>query len=222
VDLDLQPYESRLILFTDSASGIEKGKGKPVVHAAPSRTIDLTPDWKITFSETKQTISMPELHSWSEEPDFKYYSGQVSYLGTFDLSAQDLGSGIEGELDFGTGTPIEEPNPLPQFSMKAYWEGPVREAAEVYVNGERAGFVWHPPYTIDVSRFLTVGKNSLRIIVGNTAINSLAGHALPAYRLLNERYGQRFTPQDMGNLQALPSGILGALKLRLAQRVQPQ
>ena len=220
VDLDLQPYESRLILFTDSASRIEKGK--PVVPPGPSRTIDLTTDWKITFSETKQTIGMPELHSWSEDPDFKYYSGQVSYLRTFDLSAQDLSPGIEGELDFGTGTPIEEPNPLPQFSMKAYWEGPVREAAEVYVNGERAGFVWHPPYTIDVSRFLTVGKNSLHIIVGNTAINSLAGRALPAYRLLSKRYGERFTPQDMGNLQALPSGILGELKLRLAQRVQPQ
>jgi len=109
-----------------------------------------------------------------------------------------------------------------ESSMKAYWEGPVREAAEVYVNGERAGFVWHPPYTIDVSRFLTVGKNSLHIIVGNTAINSLAGRALPAYRLLSKRYGERFTPQDMGNLQALPSGILGELKLRLAQRVQPQ
>jgi len=26
--------------------------------------------------------------------------------------------------------------------MKAYLEVPVREAAEVYVNGERAGFVW--------------------------------------------------------------------------------
>jgi hypothetical protein len=123
-------------------------------------------------------------------------------------------------LDFGLGTPIEEPNPLPHFSMRAYFEGPIREAAEVYVNGERAGFVWHPPYTIDVTRFLKAGANSLHIIVGNTAINSLAGRGLPTYRLLNERYGERFTPQDMGNLQALPSGILGDLRLNLEQRPQ--
>jgi hypothetical protein len=101
--------------------------------------------------------------------------------------------------------------------MKAYIEGPIRESAEVYVNGEHAGFVWRPPYTIDVTRFLTVGTNSLRIIVGNTAINSMAGSALPTYRLLNDRYGERFVPQDMVSLQALPSGILGGLRLNLAQ-----
>jgi hypothetical protein len=101
--------------------------------------------------------------------------------------------------------------------MKAYFEGPIREAAEIYVNGQHAGFVWHPPYTIDVTKFLTVGTNNLRIVVGNTAINSLAGHALPTYRLLNERYGERFVPQDMSNLQPLPSGILGGLRLNLTQ-----
>jgi hypothetical protein len=158
---------------------------------------------------------MAKLHSWSEDPTFKHYSGQVSYLKTFDLSSQDLSPGTSGVLDFGRATPIEEPTPLPQHSMKAYLEVPVREAAEVYVNGERAGFVWHPPYTIDVTRLLRAGKNNLRIIVGNTAINSLAGRALPTYRLLNQRYGERFVPQDMVNLEALPSGILGGLRLDL-------
>ena len=217
VDIDLQPYESRLILFTDSATQLEKRL--PALHA-PSKTIDLTTDWKVTFNAPNQTVAMSKLHSWSEDTPSKYYSGQASYLKMFDLSAQDLGSGSSGILDFGQGTPIEEPNPLPEHSMKAYLEGPIREAAEVYVNGERAGFVWRPPYTIDVTRFLTVGTNSLRIIVGNTAINSLAGSALPTYRLLNDRYGERFVPQDMVSLQALPSGILGGLRLHLALRPQ--
>ena len=137
---------------------------------------------------------MPKLRSWGEDPTLKYYSGQASYLRTFELSTQDLNSGTTAVLDFGQGTPIEEPNPLPRFSMKAYFEGPIRDAAEVYVNDQRAGSVWRPPYTIDITRFLTVGKNSLCIIVGNTAINSMAGRALPGYRLLNERFGERFTP----------------------------
>jgi hypothetical protein len=167
-----------------------------------------------------KTISMTKLHSWSGDPALKYYSGQASYLKTFNLTAQDLNSGISGVLDFGPGAPIEEPTPLPQHSMKAYFDGPVREAAEVYVNGERAGFVWHPPYTIDVNKLLRRGENNLRIIVGNTAINSMAGRALPAYRLLNQRFGARFTPQDMENLQALPSGILDGLRLDLERRNQ--
>jgi hypothetical protein len=217
IDLDLQPYESRLILFTNSATRLEK-KQPPL--RVPSRTVELSTDWKITFTKTNQTLTMQRLRSWSDDPIFKYYSGRASYFRTFDLFPQDLHSGTIGVLDFGQGTPIEEPNPLPEFSMNAYLEGPIREAAEVYVNGKHAGFVWRPPYTIDVTRFLTVGTNSLRIIVGNTAINSMAGRALPTYRLLNERFGERFKPQDMGNLQSLPSGILQSLRLSLERQTQ--
>jgi glycosyl hydrolase family 106( putative alpha-L-rhamnosidase) len=217
VELDLQPYESRLILFTDSAT---RAENKRPVARGPSKTIDLTTDWTLTFKGTNQTLAMPKLHPWSEDPTFKYYSGQVSYSRTFDLSVEDLSSGFKGVLDFGPGTATEEPNPLPQFSMRAYLEGPIREAAEVYVNGKDAGSVWHPPYKVDVTKYLTAGNNNLRIVVGNTAINSLAGRALPTYRLLNDRYGERFKPQDMGNLQALPSGLLGNLELKLTSRAQ--
>jgi len=214
VDLDLQPYESRLIFFTDFET--QRQKSKPAARIR-IKTVDLTTDWKATFGETNKTFSVPALHSWAEDTSFKYYSGQVSYTRTFDLSDKGLCSGMNAVLDFGPGTPVEEPSPPPEHSMRAYLEAPVREAAEVYVNGQRAGFVWRPPYTVNVTRFLTAGENSLRIIVGNTAINSLAGRALPSYRLLNQRYGERFTPQDMGNLQPLPSGILGGLRLDLDQ-----
>jgi hypothetical protein len=50
-------------------------------------------------------------------------------------------------------------------------------------------------------------------MVGNLAINELAGTSLPDYRLLNRRYGERFSPQDMENLQPLPSGLLGTIRL---------
>ena len=212
VDLDLQPYESRVVLFSDSVTHKPKFSTK---QGAAVRTIDLTPDWKVSFDEANQNISMAKLHSWSDDPELKYYSGRASYAKSFELSAADLSSRLKAVLDFGEGVPVEEPNPLPEHSMKAYLEGPVREAAEVYVNGQPAGRVWHPPYELDVTRFLTAGKNDLRIEVANTAINSLAGRALPSYRLLNERYGQRFTPQDMRGLQSLPSGILGDLQLKL-------
>ena len=156
---------------------------------------------------------MSHLHSWSDEEDFKYYSGEVTYEKSFEPPVLEPGS--RAVLDFGQGTPIPIPDPLPSFNMRAYLESPVREAADVYVNDQHAGVVWRPPYSIDVTPFLKPGQNDLRIVVGNTAINQLAGQSLPDYRLLNDRYGQRFVPQGMDHLQALPSGIVGGLRLRL-------
>jgi len=100
VDFDLQPYESRLILLTDSATQIKKAQ--PTVRSR-AKIIDLTTDWRVAFDGRNQTIAMAKLHSWSEDPTFKHYSGQVSYLKTFDLSSQDLSPGTNGVLDFGTG-----------------------------------------------------------------------------------------------------------------------
>ena len=214
-DLRLLPYESRLILITnlpmESPQTIATSDSTVDSH---SRDIDLSSDWDLTFSETNQTTHMGKLHSWSEEEPFKYYSGRVTYKKIIELPA-DVKSGTSVILDFGDGTPVPKPDPLPTFNLRAFLEGPVREAAEVYVNGQRAGVVWHPPYTLELSSLLKPGTNELRIIVGNTAINSLAGSALPDYRLLNDRHGQRFVPQGMENLQPLPSGLMGGLRLRL-------
>ena len=213
IEVSFQPYESRLIFFTNSPIKPEPSW----ISDSPARSIDLSADWNLNLSGSKKTIHMATLHSWSEEEPFKYYSGQVVYEKTIDLPF-DLSPGAELILDFGEGTPVPKPDPLPTFNLRAYLEGPIREAAEIFVNGQRAGVVWHPPYTIDLSSFLKAGKNDLRIVVGNTAINSLAGSALPDYRLLNARHGERFVPQGMENLQPLPSGILGGLWLRATPR----
>ena len=212
VELSLQPYESRLILFTNSAL---KGELQRPADT-PSTIRNLSSDWTLTFAGSNRKLQMARLHSWSDEPDFQYYSGQVTYEKTFDRPANPA-PGASFVLDFGEGTPVPTPDPVPELNMRAYLEGPVREAAEVYVNGQRAGVVWHPPYTIDLSPFVKAGSNDLRIIVGNTAINSLSGSVLPDYRLLNDRYGERFSPQGMSNLQPLPSGLIGDVQLKISQ-----
>ncbi len=97
--------------------------------------------------------------------------------------------------------------------MRAYLESPIREVAEVFVNDKFAGYVWHPPFEVNVTSFVHAGSNEIKVLVGNTAINTLAGHPLPDYRLLNARYGVRFIPQDMDNLKPLPSGMLGPVTL---------
>jgi hypothetical protein len=96
-------------------------------------------------------------------------------------------------------------------------DAPVRDAAVLYVNGKRAGAVWCPPFAVDVTGLLKTGANKIEVAAGNLAINYMAGRSLPDYRLLNLRYGSRFDPQDMKNLQPLPSGLLGPIRLVPAQ-----
>ena len=123
---------------------------------------------------------------------------------SFPTAASD--GGADGT---GSGTP----------RMQAWLDSPVREAAVVFVNEKLAGTVWLPPYQVDATKYLHAGDNQLRIVVGNLAINEMAGRALPNYRLLNDRYGERFRAQDLTNVEPLPSGILG--DLRLVPRTAP-
>jgi hypothetical protein len=97
--------------------------------------------------------------------------------------------------------------------MQAWVDAPVRDAAVVYVNGTRAGTAWCPPYTVDVTALVRPGTNIIRIEAANTAINHMAGRALPDYRLLNLRYGARFEPQDMDKVQPVPAGLFGPIRL---------
>jgi hypothetical protein len=97
--------------------------------------------------------------------------------------------------------------------MQAWLDAPVREAAVVYVNDQRAGAVWCPPYALDVTRFLRPGENRIKIVVANLALNYMAGRRLPDYRLLNLRYGERFQAQDMDKVQPATAGLLGPIRL---------
>lgn len=217
VGLDLEPYGSRILVFShrqESHDSIAKGdagsQNQPISNTPPA--LDLSTDWKVTFGRTGRSMVMDHLHSWTDDEDTRFFSGEVTYEKTFTLPEGLIQPGIEFMLDFGKGKPIPEEhreNP----GMQAWFESPVREAAVVYVNGRRAGSVWHPPYSVDVTAQLRPGENTLRIVVGNLAINEMAGSALPDYRLLNSRYGVRATPQDMENLHPLPSGLLGPIRL---------
>jgi len=213
VELDLQPYESRLVYLANEAA---QPRVPPAGTTWKPVEIDLKSDWTLTFKGLGREAHLKELHSWSDLAEFKYYSGEVAYRKTLELGSKALQRGEPLYLDFGSGTVVDNPSPLRLPNMRAYLESPVREAAEVYVNGARAGVVWHPPYALRIDQLLKLGKNDLTIVVGNTAINSLAGRSLPDYRLLKARYGNLFSNQDMENLTPLPSGILGDLRLTSA------
>ncbi len=209
IKLELAPYESRVIVF---------GKeGKPARAAeermeSGSRAIDLTSDWKVTFERTGRSMEMARLHSWTNDEATRFYSGRAIYEKRVNVPAEFLTGGARVMLDFGRGTVIE-PTLGVSPGMHALLDSPVRESAVVFANDKRAGAVWHPPYLLDVTSYIKAGENSLRIVVGNLAMNEMAGHPLPDYRLLNLRYGERFVPQDMKEVKVLPSGIVGPLRL---------
>jgi len=195
--LDLEPYESRILLYSHSPSTAP-------ATPAPKQSVDISTDWEVSFPAAPE--NMHELKSWTEDEETKYYSGTAAYEKQISISDTRV------MLNLGQGTPIEVPASRGP-GMRAALESPVREAAQVYVNGKLAGVIWHPPYELDLSKFVHPGANVLSIIVGNTAINRMAGEAQPDYKLLNLRYGERFQPQDMKNLEPLPSGLLGGVRL---------
>jgi hypothetical protein len=209
IEFQLAPYESRLIFFSENGTA-----GPRAEQTVAIRTVDLSTDWQIAFDDSPSTyIPMQTLGSWERLPQRQFYSGKATYRKQITFSLSELRRGNSLTLNFGEGTPIPLPDPLSGFNMRAYLESPIRDAAEVLVNGKPAGYVWHPPFEVDITPFVHSGSNEIKVLVGNTAINRLAGQPPPDYRLLNARYGLRFIPQDMNNLKPLPSGLLGPITL---------
>ena len=89
----------------------------------------------------------------------------------------------------------------------------MRDAAIVYINGQRAGAVWCSPYEVEVGRYLRAGENSIRVVVANSALNAMAKGPLPDYKALTAKYGERFQAQDMQSVTPQPSGLLGPVRL---------
>jgi hypothetical protein len=204
--LDLEPYGSRVIVFTRRTLT----EPKPLV-TKPGETIDLSSGWQVKYGLDAPAQTMQTLSSWTNDEATRYFSGVAVYEKEITLSPHVIQSSTSLRLDFGAGKPI--PSQALRAGMQAWFEGPVREAAVVYVNGQRAGSVWCPPYSVEIKDLLRPGVNKLRVLVSNTAVNYMAGHSLPDYRLLNLRYGERFQPQDMDKIQPVTSGLLGPIQL---------
>ncbi len=203
--LQIEPYGSRIVVFSKRNLAAPK-----VVTARASTPIDLSGGWKVAVGTGAPTV-WEKLSSWTDNESTRYYSGVATYEKEVTIPANWLQPGVPTVLDFGEGTTLPVQNL--RNGMQVWLEGPIREAAVIYINDKRAGSVWCPPYELDVASLLKPGVNKIRIEVANTAMNYMAGHSLPDYRLLNLRFGERFQPQDMDRITALPSGILGPVKL---------
>ena len=207
--LDIEPYGSRVIVFSRQAA---------IPLASPRSTsawpppLDLSAGWNVRFAPQGPAVTMDTLRSWTDDDATRYFSGVATYEKSVIVPAAMVAKGLAVQLDLGEGRPI--PQERLTNGMRAWLDPPVREAATVFVNDQRAGSLWAPPYTLTVTHLLRPGANAFRIEVANLAINHMAGRALPDYRLLNLRYGTRFEPQDMDKVRPVPAGLTGPITLR--------
>ena len=95
------------------------------------------------------------LGSWTEDEKLKDFCGTVCYRSEFEADLKDVKKII---LDMGT----------------------VAEQAEVYLNGNYAGYKLWAPYTADLTEYLKNGKNSLEIKVTNSLANKYGKEKVPS------------------------------------------
>jgi hypothetical protein len=207
IALNLEPYASRVLVFS------RRSLPQPVLRHVPAvpAPIDLSSGWKVSFGQDSKSKTMDHLESWTEDEETRYFSGVATYEKDVTVPKNIIQSGLTVRLDFGEAKSV--PEQTLRAGMQAWLEPPVREAAVIYINDVRAGSVWMPPYSLDVTAYLKRGNNHIKIVAGNLAVNYMAGHSLPDYRLLNLRYGLRFEAQDMDKIQPVPAGLLGPIRL---------
>jgi len=175
--------------------------------------VDLSAGWTVRFGTNSAPVTMDTLASWTTIPDKINFSGVATYEKTVVVAPGMLQAGLSVSLDFGKGTIPQERGGGQGYH--ASLDGPIREAAVIYINDQRAGSVWCPPYSIDVTGKLKAGENKIRVEVANLAINYMAGIKLPNYDYegVTRQFGNRFQPQNLNLIQPLPSGLLGPVRL---------
>ena len=207
ISFDLEPYGSRVLVF--SKRTLQQRRISRASHVPEA--MDLSSGWQVSFAEDTPPVTMDHLRSWTENDRTRFFSGLATYEKSVVVPQSMLKAGYAVQLDLGEGKPVPELHVT--NGMQAWFDSPVREAAVIYINDRKAGSIWCPPYSLDVTHLLRPGENKIKIIVGNLAINYMAGHSLPDYRLLNLRYGARFQAQDMDKVQVVPAGLFGPIRL---------
>ena len=224
--IHLAPYESSVLVFSSSQPA-------PMPAAAGrTMTVDISGAWKVTFSGIHKSVNESTLTDWISDPSTLHYSGEAIYSRDVTMTSAPTHSIY---LEVGGGKPLPgAPNATPQRGpvpeilgpdglpnplitrtgpgMHAYCDPPIHEAALVTINGQPAGALWHPPYRLDVTKFLHPGVNHVEFHVFNTALN--AWSALPPhdYGPLIAKYGDRFQMQDLNRVMPISSGLLGDVR----------
>jgi len=173
------------------------GRREELKAEKAGQQIDLSKDWSILFGEEGQTKT-DWLKSWTEfeMPRLKYYSGKAMYSKTFELSSDEL-NGNRLVLDLGN----------------------VKEMASVKINGKKLQVMWSAPFRFDLTPYLKIGTNNLKVEVVNMWVNRLIGDGkLPEKERVTKTNINKFNGPDAEQYLRV-SGLMGPVKLMMVKEV---
>jgi len=213
IQLALEAYGSMAVVF--SANPTAAATTAPASMRPPASS-DLSDGWTVQFPGDAAARPVGKLHSWTDDAATRTFSGVATYTRRVQAEPAMLAGGARFMLRFGEALPgTARPATRSDPGFVAELEPPVREAAVVFVNGVRAGAIWCPPYSIDVTKLLHAGDNDLRVEVANTAVNALVDGRFPNYDAagLATEFGHRFDPAKKNAFKPVASGLLGPVTL---------
>ena len=208
--LSLPPYGSKVLVF-GLAAHERNAKSAKRDEAASPLSMDLSNSWEVTFDGTAIHKRVDWLSSWTESADTRTFSGEAIYRKAVVIKNPRWLAPHKLVLDFGETKPVlAESAPEPRAG--AHLQAPVREAAIVFVNGQRAGSTWCPPYQVEVTKLFREGVNAIEIHVYNLGSNQLAGKPRPRPARDASADGL-FEGLGKNLLVPLPAGLVGTITL---------
>lgn len=156
---------------------------------------EITGPWEVQFGAAKATFE--KLDDWTTRPEenIRYYSGKAVYRKAFSLESAVLSRQSYLELDLAK----------------------VHGLATVRLNGKTLTTLWTAPWRVDVTGVIKAGRNELEIEVVNAWNNRLVGDkALPVEKRRKWLAKDTIPP----NAPLLPSGLIGPVTLRVAERLE--
>jgi hypothetical protein len=193
VPLKLGPWGTVFVVFRKSTS--EMSYTLPVV--TETRVANLDGEWKLSFQPERgapPSITLKRLESWSRssDPGIKYFSGIGTYAKTIKAEPSWFGNGAHLWIDLGD----------------------VKNLAEISINGQSLGVVWHAPYRVDATSKLRPGFNQISIKVINAWVNRLIGDQQPG---VNQPISFTDVKPYKADSPLLDSGLLGPVRVLSVQ-----
>jgi hypothetical protein len=187
VPLTLPPNESAFVLFRHAARGTDVRVAPAIVRAIAT----VKAPWQITFQPGRgapASITLPALAPLQaqSDPGVKYFSGVTTYRSRVSLPGAANGTRLMLDL------------------------GRVGDVAEVRVNGQLVGTVWHAPYRVDMTSAARRGDNDVEVRVANLWVNRLIGDAQPGA----VKHTFVVAPTYRPDAPLRPSGLIGPVTVQ--------
>jgi hypothetical protein len=189
VPLHLEPWGTVFVIFRKAATA----PSLTLPKSGEETVASVKGPWVVSFEPNRGApprITLATLSSWSDSADLgvRYFSGGATYTTAVDVPAEWSRSGSRVWIDLGS----------------------VKNLAEVTVNGQALGVVWHAPFRLDVTDSLRPGPNAFSIRVTNAWVNRMIADQQPGAAI-------KYTYADIApyhaNSPLLASGLLGPVRI---------